>query len=134
MIYFTSLVLCPLHFTHYLLCCTSASRVASGRSNASLFVHALKRVSMQTISVDSPSFFEGEDLCLANALECMLLWALRLAYALTDVMCMTCFCVTPHARTVTRCRYGADALNEFPESMSSLRVQKLKCEGLVCFV
>ena len=45
-------------------------------------MHALVRGSMQSISVDSPSFFEGEDLCVANALECMLLWALRLAYVL----------------------------------------------------
>jgi hypothetical protein len=50
-----------------------------GRSKASLFVHALTRAALQTISVDSPSFFEGGHLCVANALECMLLWALRLA-------------------------------------------------------
>ncbi len=45
-------------------------------------MHALVRGSMQTISVDSPSFFEGGDLCVANALECMLLWALHLACVL----------------------------------------------------
>jgi hypothetical protein len=42
-------------------------------------VFALVRASLQTINVDSPSFLDAGELCVANALECMLVWALRLA-------------------------------------------------------
>ena len=72
------LVLHPSFFT-----CRRAgartSHAAEGRGKATLFVHALVRASMQTISVDSPAFFGGGHLCEATALECMLLWALRFA-------------------------------------------------------
>ena len=93
-------------------------------------MHALVRGSMQSISVDSPSFFEGGHLCVANALECMLLWALRLAY-----VCHECALRRPNtACQYSLFRYGADGVKEFPEPVSSLKVHKLLCKGSACFV
>ena len=89
---------------------------------------------MQSISVDSPSFFEGGNLCVANALECMLLWALRLAYVpppppLPHSYPVQIFMLVSQGR-----RYGVNGLKAFPEPLASINVHKLICDELACFV
>ena len=98
-------------------------------------MHALVRASMQSISVDSPSFFEGGNLCVANALECMLLWALRLAYVPPPPSPTTFIPLPKIIMLVSQGRrYGVNGLKAFPEPLASINVHKLICDELACFV